>query len=517
MPGDQALAPALEELVTRTSRTIAAAALATIPLLILSGCGIGGIGGGAKPVDFEDLQSAVIQIQAQGTFVEPGTLEPSETAGRGSGFLISDSGIAVTNNHVVVGAGTLKVWLGGDTSEQYDAKVLGASECLDLAVIQLDQGTYPFLAWHEGEIKPALDVYSAGFPLGDPNFTLTKGIVSKADVPQDGPWASLDHVIEHDARIRGGNSGGPLVDPNGRVVGVNYAGEDELDYNFAIHRDQVLPYLDDLTKGERVLSLGVNAQSLPTNEDGSPNGIWVSSLEAGGPADDAGLEPGDMLIDLAGITMGADGTLEDYCQVLETQGVDGTMDVTIYRPATDEIWAGQINGDELELVGTGGGGGDVVESFVDVTDDAGIVSVKVPNTWSDVSSNPFTDDTGANWYSVSASPDFAGYQSDISVPGVTVSASDESTLSPEAALAELSSGADSICTPLDVSVPYDDGYYVGVASYWTDCGGTSTDYLVLTALSTSGTHLIFVNAQLVSEFDQSTVLENILASFQAAL
>ena len=140
--------------------------------------------------------------------------------------------------------------------------MLGASECLDLAVIQLDKGTYPFLGWYEGEIKTALDVYSAGFPLGDPNFTLTKGIVSKADVPQEDSWASLDHVIEHDARIRGGNSGGPLVDPTGRVVGVNYAGQDELDYNFAIHRDQVLPYLEQLTKGERVLSLGVNAQAL---------------------------------------------------------------------------------------------------------------------------------------------------------------------------------------------------------------------------------------------------------------
>ena len=152
-----------------------------------------------------------------------------------------------------------------------------------------------------------------------------------------------------------------------------------------------------------------------------------------------------------------------------------------------------------------------------MTDESGIVSVRVPDTWSDVSSDPFVDGTGASWYAVSASPDFAGYTSDISVPGVTVTASEESTLSPEAVLAELSAGADSICVPLDVSVPYDDGYYVGVASYWTDCGGTSTDYLVLAALSTSGTHLIYVNAQLVSEFDQSTVLENILASFQAAL
>jgi len=508
--------------VTRIPKSLAAAALTAVPLIVLSGCA-GGIGGPA-PVGFEKLQSAVIQIQAQGTFVEPGTLEASETAGRGSGFLIDPSGIAVTNNHVVVGAGTLKVWLGGDTGEQFNAKVLGASECLDLAVIQLDKGTYPFLGWYEGDIKPALDVYSAGFPLGDPNFTLTKGIVSKADVPQEDSWASLDHVIEHDARIRGGNSGGPLVAPDGHVVGVNYAGIDELDYNYAIHRDQVLPYLEQLKKGERVLSLGVNAQAMAPGDDGSASGIWVSSVEAGGPADAAGVQPGDVIVDLAGITMGENGTLEDYCQVLQTQGVDAAIDVTIYRPGSDELWTGQVNGDELELAaenvtGSGGGGGDggTVGSFIVVSDDSGIITVRVPDTWSELSSDPFADDGGANWYSLSASPDYAGYSSDISVPGVTVSASNETNLSAEEALAQLSASADSVCTPLDVAVPYDDGFYVGVASYWTDCGGTSTDYLVLAAQAASGTHLILVNAQLVSEFDQSTVLENILSSFQAAL
>ncbi len=116
-----------------------------------------------------------------------------------------------------------------------------------------------------------------------PTSPLTRGIVSKADVPQDDSWASLDHVIEHDARIRGGNSGGPLVADNGRVVGVNYAGDDELDYNYAIHRDEALAVIDDLKAGKPVLSLGINAQAMAPEEDGTPNGIWVSSLQAGGP------------------------------------------------------------------------------------------------------------------------------------------------------------------------------------------------------------------------------------------
>ncbi|MCU1578357.1 MAG: serine protease [Rhodoglobus sp.] len=474
--------------------------------------------GGPSPVGFEDVQTATIQIQAQGTFIDPGTTQPSETAGRGSGFLIDPSGIALTNNHVVVGAGTLKVWLGGDTGKQYNATVLGASECLDLAVIQLDKGTYPFVGWYQGEIKTALDVYSAGFPLGDPNFTLTRGIVSKADVPQDDSWASLDHVIEHDARIRGGNSGGPLVADNGRVVGVNYAGNDELDYNYAIHRDEVLAVIDDLKKGKPVLSLGINAQAMAPSEDGTPNGIWVSSLQAGGPADKAGIEAGDVLISLAGITLGAGGTLEDYCQVIRTQGVDATIDVSVYRPSTDEMLDGQLNGSALKVTATGvlGGGQQEVGSFVTVTDDSGAVSVSVPNTWSAVDGAGFTDQEGNSWASVTATPDRAGFDGSWGTPGVIVAATAASAMTVDAALALLSSGLEAECTPLDVGTGYDDGLYVGTYNSWTGCGGGSTDYYVLAATETTGTHLVAVVLQLVSDFDKSTVLQNVVSSFQVA-
>jgi len=85
----------------------------------------------------------------------------------------------VTNNHVVTGAAILKVWVGGDQSQSYNAKVLGVSECSDLAVIDIDGEGFPYLQWHEGAIKVGLEVYAAGFPLGEPEFTLTKGIVSK--------------------------------------------------------------------------------------------------------------------------------------------------------------------------------------------------------------------------------------------------------------------------------------------------------------------------------------------------
>ncbi|MEI2690512.1 MAG: serine protease [Anaerolineae bacterium] len=72
-----------------------------------------------------------------------------------------------------------------------------------------------------------LDVYAAGFPLGDPEFTLTRGIVSKARADGETDWASVDSVLEHDASINPGNSGGPLITGDGKVIGVNYAGNNE--------------------------------------------------------------------------------------------------------------------------------------------------------------------------------------------------------------------------------------------------------------------------------------------------
>ncbi|BDZ47389.1 hypothetical protein GCM10025866_32980 [Naasia aerilata] len=157
---------------TRVRRSVAALIAVPATALALTSCfanplgGITGGGGGdtsdGKSVGFDGVQSATIQIESVGTFVTPEG--GYEAAGRGSGFIIDESGLAVTNNHVVVGAGTLKVWRGGDQSKTLNAKVLGSSECLDLAVIDLSGDGYPSMSWFEGDPKVATDVYTAGFP-----------------------------------------------------------------------------------------------------------------------------------------------------------------------------------------------------------------------------------------------------------------------------------------------------------------------------------------------------------------
>jgi len=500
---------------TRATRTVlAAGALAST--FTLSAC----FGGAPTPTEptggagFDGVQSATIQLEAVGTFVDP-SYGGYEGAGRGSGFLISPDGLAITNNHVVVGAGTLEVWRGGDQTKTLNAQVLGSSECLDIAVVQLPAGTYPYLEWHEGDIPAATEVYSAGFPLGDPNFTLTKGIVSKSIGEGETSWASVDTVIEHDAKIRPGNSGGPLVDTDGRVVGVNYAGENQFDYNYAIHRDEVLAVLDQLIEGKDVLSLGINAQGL-INSDGVGLGIWVSSVAAGSAADKAGIEPGDLLTRMQGVTLGVTGTLAEYCDVLRTHGQEAALDIELYRPAEGLYYRGQVNSGEVVEAVTVLGGGGTSGVYEYIQDDTASIAVEVPAAWSQIDGAPYADGAGNNWASLQASSDLNGYLTTWGTPGVTIVASADAVgeVSPEQMMVDSTAGLEgSGCSLADEDV-YDDGYHVGTYTYWTGCGG-SASYVVVTATSTAGDYVVAVAVQAITD-DDLEAIDRVLGSFYAA-
>ncbi len=105
----------------------------------------------------DNVRNATIQIEAQGTFIDPQFGLQVNVAGRGSGFIIDPSGIAVTNNHVVAGAALVKVWVGGDSTPR-NARILGLSECSDLAVIDIEGDGFPYLAWYQGPVRTGLEV-----------------------------------------------------------------------------------------------------------------------------------------------------------------------------------------------------------------------------------------------------------------------------------------------------------------------------------------------------------------------
>ncbi|MEN6393150.1 MAG: S1C family serine protease [Anaerolineaceae bacterium] len=297
-----------------------------------------------------NVQNAVIQIEGQGTFADPEFGEYLG-AGRGSGFIIDPSGLAVTNNHVVAGSGLLKVWVGGDTSKEYNAKVLGVSECSDLAVIDIEGDGFPFLNWYEGNIDVGMDMYLAGFPLGDPQYSLTKGIVSKNNASGESTRSSVDSVIEYDATSNPGNSGGPVLTPDGEVLAVHYMGNSSTRQAFGISKTIAEDVVNTLKTGQNVDSIGVNGEAV-ANEDGSIKGVWVYSVVPGSAADKAGVLPADVITQLGGLPVASDGTMQEYCTIVRSHSGTETVPIEVLRLGSGELLEGQLNGRELAVSST---------------------------------------------------------------------------------------------------------------------------------------------------------------------
>ncbi len=372
-----------------------------------------------EPVDdgivssVDEVKAATVQILAQGSYRDPAEGQIS-TFGSGSGFIIDPTGIIVTNNHVVTGAGAITVVVGGG-DEEIPAKVLGVSECNDLAVLQLaDPADYPYFEWFEGDVSPPMEIFSAGFPLGDPEFTMTKGIVSKAEADGDTNWASVRSVIEHDANIQPGNSGGPLITADGALVGVNYAGGDPgtgTSQYFAISREIAEPLVEELRKGD-LETIGVNGTAFVDVELGL-SGVWVGAVAAGSPASKVGLQPGDVITALNGVNLSS-GTMKEYCDVLRTADVGGAIAIDVIRFDTQVGLTGELNVDGKELaesfsfadeVTSGEVAEGVAYEYMSLTDDTGRLTVEVPTTWTDYTTDPL--DTGFGTVpGISASPDW---------------------------------------------------------------------------------------------------------------
>ncbi len=487
--------------------------------------GSSGSPGGNAVSTLDGVKSATIQIEAQGSFVPPDIGAPVEFAGRGSGFIIDPSGLAVTNNHVVTGAALLKVWVGGE-SQSRNAKILGVSECSDLALIDIDGDGFPYLPWYADQANVGLEVYAAGFPLGDPEYTLTKGIVSKAKAGGDTGWASVDGVLQHDATINPGNSGGPLVTGDGEVVGVNYASLASANQYFAITADTAQGVLETLRKGRNLDSIGVNGTAV-SNDDGSLTGVWVLSVASGSAADNAGVQGGDLITNMEGLSLASDGTMSEYCDILRTHQASDALSLDVLRFATGEVLAGELNGRPLETsstfgtqlggeVQTGDTSGATYGGYTLVTDDYGAIQMEIPNEWSDVDGSAWVDSGEVIGASIWASPDLSAFTSSWDEPGVTFDVSNDlAKLGGYVQLLDFERQNFIGTCELDNRYDYDDGYYRGKYDLFKNCNGPGGPwYLVLSAVPSDNSQafLILVQVQIQSDRDLDA-LDHILNTF----
>jgi serine protease Do len=252
--------------------------------------------------------------------------QPMIQRGSGSGFIVSEDGYILTNNHVVDGAQKVTVQLLDRRS--FPAKVVGTDPNTDVAVIKIDtRGLEPASLGSSATTRIGEWVLAVGNPLGENlTFTVTSGIVSaKGRGRLQLPGASdrsIQDFIQTDAAINPGNSGGPLVNVRGEVIGINSAIASETGYNvgygFAIPIDLARQVMDQLIKNGKVerAALGVYVEEVSATDAqyvGLPEvrGVRIRSFSSeDSPAEKAGLMPGDVIITI-------DGREVDYVSQLQ--------------------------------------------------------------------------------------------------------------------------------------------------------------------------------------------------------
>ena len=237
--------------------------------------------------------------------------QPSErkATGLGSGFIIDEKGIVVTNNHVIQGAEDIVVSVNG--SKEYKAKVIGKDPYMDLAVLQIvsDEKFIPVSFGDSDKARIGDWVIAIGNPYGF-GGTVTTGIISSRN--RDIGLTRYDDFIQTDASINVGNSGGPLFDLDGKVVGINTAiiapgRSGSIGIGFAIPSNSASKVIEQLLEfGETKRGwLGVRIQ-LVTKEIAEieklekPEGALVASVSEGSPAAKGGIKAGDIILEFDG-------------------------------------------------------------------------------------------------------------------------------------------------------------------------------------------------------------------------
>lgn len=256
----------------------------------------------------------------------PAQPQTREAMSLGSGFLISADGYVVTNNHVISGVPTDqgKVTISSITvtladRREYKATVVAKDAASDLAVLKIDAKDLPFVQFGDSTKTRVGDwVIAIGnpFALGG---TVTAGIVS-AIHRAIGNAGAYDRYIQTDAAINQGNSGGPLFDLNGNVVGINNAiyspSGGNVGIGFAIPAEQAKPVVLQLMKGQKIARGYLGVQIQPVDDDIAAglnlpknHGEIIARVEPGQPAAKAGIQQGDVITKVNGVEVTPDSTL----------------------------------------------------------------------------------------------------------------------------------------------------------------------------------------------------------------
>lgn len=272
--------------------------------------------------------------------------QTTTSACTGSGFVLTEDGYIVTNHHVVADADEGTVVVQFYSGEEYPAAIVGTDSMNDIALLKIEaKGLQTVTVGDSDEVEVGETVEAIGNPLGDLTFTMTAGYISALDreIDTDG---TVINMLQTDAAINSGNSGGPLFDMNGNIIGVTTAkvsGTTETGVTieglgFAIPINDVLRVVYDLQQYGRVRGrayLGVTLQNLDAEVAeiyGLPSGPQVVTVTEGSCSEKAGLQPHDIILEFDGREINA---YSDLVSALSKHRAGDTVKLKLYRAGAE--------------------------------------------------------------------------------------------------------------------------------------------------------------------------------------
>ncbi|MGM9566758.1 MAG: S1C family serine protease [Clostridia bacterium] len=270
--------------------------------------------------------------------------------GQGTGVIITEDGYIVTNAHVVSGFSELTVTLNDENNTEYPATVVGTDETTDIAVIRINaSGLTPAELGTSATLQVGQSVVVIGNPLGKEfSGSVTTGVISALDRQVEFEDGSVYNYIQTDAAINSGNSGGPLVNMQGQVIGINAAKIDTSvaeGMGFAIPIDDVVPVVNDLMEYGYVTDrpyIGIGGEGL--NEQYAsfynlPQGVHVLSIEEGSPAAKSELQVDDIITHINGVEINSVGQLNNVKNKCKP---GDTVELTVYRYSTEKTFTVKV-------------------------------------------------------------------------------------------------------------------------------------------------------------------------------
>jgi S1-C subfamily serine protease len=271
---------------------------------------------------------AVVQITSTtGAVVTDPTAIPEQ--GVGSGFIYDPSGWILTNRHVVDGSDGLTVELAD--GRRFEGTIYGIDTLTDLAIVKIEATGLPTVPLGESdELRTGQLTIAIGSPLGTYSNSVTAGILSASGRTIQVDGGQLSNLLQTDTAINPGNSGGPLLDSGGNVIGINTAIATSAEgIGFAIPIDLAKPIMQQAVAGEELArpyigvrfetidlrvvereGLDVTDGALIADDAEGPDGGTVYGVVPGGPADQAGLQSGDIIVSVGGVTLDGEHPLD---------------------------------------------------------------------------------------------------------------------------------------------------------------------------------------------------------------